>query len=332
MAREHARIWLDINDDDHFEKLSPLAQWLYVRVLLTDSTLNYCGVADWRPKRLLRKAAGLTIDAILGAAAELEQKNYTLFDLDTEEVLVRSYIRRDELLRNPKMAATVIKAYPAVASGVLRAAVVTELRRVHKEHVDYSSWTHKDTAEGLARLLGKTPLEEVGYTPQISVPNPVENGIPNPIPNTYPNPVENGNPNPVENTDPDPDADHQSQSARNPSTSTLHPSPAPLEGYVSPVGHQGDEPDPTAPRPSDRCPRHANVESPPACRACGGARLRAQAWDHVREAHDAAQVAEKRRARTECLDCDEAGWVLDDEGQTAQPARKCNHGARSDDA
>ena len=102
------------------------------------------------------------------AAAELEAGNYLLFDLDTEEVLARSFIRRDELLRNPKMAATVIKAYAALASPVLRAAIVTEVKRVHAEHPEYSSWTHKDTADGLARLMSRRALAEGDYTPQIA--------------------------------------------------------------------------------------------------------------------------------------------------------------------
>lgn len=332
MAREHARIWLDINDDDDFEQLSPLAQWLYVRVLLTDATLNYCGVADWRPKRLLRKAAGLTLPAVLGAAAELEQRRYALFDLDSEEVLVRSYIRRDELLRNPKMAATVIKAYPAIASSTLRAAVVTEVLRIRDEHPEYSSWAHKDTGAGLSRLLGKTSLAEVGYTVQISVPDAVQNGIPHPVQNGNPIPVPNGDPDAVQNSNPDQTPDHQSQSARNPSTSTHHPSPAPLGGYVSTEGHQGDQPAPNLP-PPEFCPKHPEGTDAP-CRACGGARQRREAWEAdnagaaeaARAAARSEAAARARQIRADCPDCDEAGWLLDgDTGLPADPAVKCSH-------
>lgn len=328
MAREHARIWLDINDDDDFEQLGPIAQWLYVRVLLTDATLNYCGVADWRPKRLLRKAAGLTLGDVLGAAAELEQKRYALFDLDSEEVLVRSYIRRDELLRNPKMAATVIKAYPAIASSTLRAAVVTEVLRIKAEHPEYSSWAHKDTGAGLSRLLGKTSLEEVGYTLQITIPDAVQNGIPHPVENTYRAAVQNGNPDVVQNGIPDHTPDHQSQSARNPSTSTSTLHPAPLGGYVSTEGHQGGEPDPNLP-PPEHCPKHPEGTDAP-CRACGGARQRREAWEAdnagAAEAVRAAAKAKARKVREECPDCDEAGWLLAaDTGMPVDPAVKCSH-------
>ncbi|NKW33718.1 hypothetical protein GS942_16790 [Rhodococcus hoagii] len=142
MAREFARIWIGIADDEDLEDLSMAAQWLYFRVLVPDPTLNHCGVADWRPARLISKARDLTVEQILSAAGELERKRYALFDLDTEEVLVRSYIRGEKLLRNPKMAAAVVKSYRAVASKTLRAGVVSELQREHADNPQYSSWTY----------------------------------------------------------------------------------------------------------------------------------------------------------------------------------------------
>ncbi|WP_396921634.1 hypothetical protein [Mycolicibacterium sp.] len=300
MAREHARIWLDINSDEHFQTLSFDAQGFYTRIILTEATLNYCGVADWRPKRLTTRAADLSLDRILTAAGELERENYLLFDLDTEEVLARSYIRRDELIRNPKMAATVIKSYAAVASPVLRAAIVTELKRIHDEHPEYSSWTHKDTADGLARLLSKPALGQGDYAMQITYPDPVRNGNPNPVPITYPDPVPIGNPDPVRNTEVDPGADNQSKSVRIPSTSTNHHSPAPLEGYVSTEGNQ---------EPSPRCPSHQNVLNPPKCPACADARRAHEAWEKAQKADEVRHRRAIKAARTDCPHCDSNGLV-----------------------
>lgn len=331
MAREHARIWLDINDDEDFAALSPMAQWFFLRVLLTEATLNYCGVADWRPKRLVRKAAGLTVDVILACAAELEHKRYALFDLDTEEVLVRSYVRRDELLRNPKMAATVIKAYPAVASATLRAGVVTELLRVKDEHPEYSSWEHKDTAAGLSRLLSRAPLAEGEYTDQYTYPNPVQNGDPNPVQITNAVAVQNSNPDTVSNTDPDPGADNQSVSVPIPSTSTIHPSPAPSEGYVTGERHQADQPDPNDPPPR-YCPKHmpAGTDDP-----CGGCKTQRKIFDRWLAAQDVdRREAEQAKARAEAADRAEASAsralaiaaceICDDDGYTPD-GRVCNH-------
>lgn len=319
MAREHARIWLDINDDEDFCDLTPEAQWMFTRVILTLDSLNYCGVADWRPPRLVNKAKGITVPRILVPAAELEQRRYLLFDLDTEEVLARSYIRRDELLRNPKMAATVIKAYPGIASPVLRAAVITEVQRIHREHPEYSSWTHKDTAAGLDRLLKKDALAVGGYTMQITIPNPVQNGIPNPVPIS--------DPDSVPNTDRHPGPDNQSNSVRNPSTSTLHHSPAPLVGNVSGERNQGTEPDSNAP-PTRTCPSHPNGTAK-ACRDCETDRKALKAWTDEQTARNLAAIEARARLQRKCTDCDEAGWVLDENRVPVEPATPCTHPAAS---
>ncbi|MFG1794223.1 hypothetical protein [Nocardia sp. NPDC049149] len=167
MAREYARIRLSRWDDNDWLDLTPAAQHLY-DVLATDPDLSYCGRADWRPKRLTQRARGWTEAAILTAAAELEQERFILFDPLTEEALVRSLIRSDELLRNPKMGISVAKAYGALASRTLRAAVVTELRRAKEEHPEYSSWTSPMSSEQLARLVNLPGLDSVGYTNQIT--------------------------------------------------------------------------------------------------------------------------------------------------------------------
>ncbi|MBM4489450.1 hypothetical protein GS937_01460 [Rhodococcus hoagii] len=323
MAREYARIRMSVNEDEDIENLSADAQWLYFRVLIPEPTLNYAGVADWRPRRQFGKARDMTLDRYLAAAAELEANRYILVDPETEEVLVRSYIRSDELLRNPKMAASVVKAYRAVASRTLRAAIVTEVQRVHQECPGLSSWKHKDTREDLERLLARPGLDAVGYTLQIANPQTVQNTkrIGNP------DSVQIGNPNPVENTDAstslDHQSDHQSQSVRIPSTSTMHHAPATMSSSVSTEGHQGE---PSANPPSPNCSRHQGGTTVP-CRACGDARAVRDRWDaderrrqSEAQSAEARQRAELRRAAVEaCGHCDDDGRRLD------APGLVCDH-------
>lgn len=290
MAREHARIWLDINGDDDFEGLPFDAQGLYCRVILTLDDLNYCGVADWRPRRLTTKAPDLTHNRILAAAAALEAGRYCLFDLDTEEVLARSFIRRDELLRNPKMAAAVVKAYGGIASKTLRAAVVTEIRRVHDEHPEYSSWAAKDVGESLSKLMAKPGLDEVPYTDQITNPNT------NRITNL----------NTVENTNPVGNA----ESVPIPSTYTSTSTPAPLGGYVTGERHQAATPDPNVPPPT-RCPKHTGRTDDPPCRDCRAAREHREAWDTEQAGAKTRALAAFWADVRACPDCDDKGLVDD---------------------
>lgn len=326
MAREHARIWLDINADDDFEALPFDAQGFYCRVVLTLDDLSYCGVADWRPKRLTTKAPDLTLPRILAAAHALEEGRQCLFDLDTEEILARSFIRRDQLIRNPKMAAAVVKAYGGIASKTLRAAVVTEIRRVHDEHPEYSAWKHPDVGEALAKIMAKPGLDEVTYTPQIT--NPITNGHSVPITNR----ITNTDPVPITNTQSVPNGEPigYGDSVPIPSTYTSTSTPAPSEGYVSREPHQGDAtPATTPPRPPDRCARHANVDNPPACRPCAESRTTAEAWDRDHREARARAAVTRRREILACPDCDDNGWTGDpDEGLIRCP----NHTWETTDA
>lgn len=319
MAREYARIRTSIADDPDLEDLSLEAQWLYFRVILPDPTLSSVGVMDWRPRKLIRKASNSSFDVILGAAAELERARFLLFDLETEEVLVRTYVRNDELLRNPKMAGSVIKAFGAVASKELRAAVVTEIARARADHPDFSSWTHKDTAAGLSRILSRPDAQVVGYTDAFGSlnTNRIANriGNPNQVPITNPDPVEIGDADPVENAYPDPveiaydhpEPDNQSQSvdylpATAPSAISQHQE----GGYVTGERHLGAEPERIAPTPQSSatpstpfCERHPDGTSDP-CRGCADARRR---YDATRtELTEAAETARRRaeaRAQSE---------------------------------
>lgn len=287
MPREFARIRISIAEDEDFEDLSPEAQWMYLRVLLPDPTLNYAGVADWRPKRLLGKARGVDLHYLNTAAAELEVGTYCLFDLDTEEVLVRSFIVCDEILRNPKMAAAMVKAYREVASKTLRAAIITEVKKAKEEHPDYSSWDFSDTKDDLARLLTRPDLESVGYTNVIAVP--------------------------ITNSDQGPD--YQSDSVPIPSNSNTQPSTFNMGGSASEVTHQGATTEPPA-----RCPKHLNhTGEVPRCIPCKEARLANEAWNRDDLARKRRANAEAASRKRDCEFCDESGFI-----HGTDPAVKCS--------
>ncbi|WP_280371088.1 hypothetical protein [Nocardia wallacei] len=287
MAREFARIRLSRNNDDDWCDLSPGAQHLY-DILLTSDDLSYCGRVDWRPARLLPRARGWTLNQIIADAAELERARFVLFDPDTEEALVRSLIRSDELLRNPTLGVAVAKAYGALASRTLRAGVVTELVRVHEEHPEYSSWSHAMCAQQLARLLLLPSLDSVGYTNRITNPDPVSGAaedpasaqvITNEITNRITNDIgnRNSNPGPVPNTNPDQSETPtstpvpNSQVIGNPDRSEIYPHTADLRpqtpgGYVTGVRHQDESADSNDPPPKFH-PEHPDAYEP-GCSDC----------------------------------------------------------------
>jgi hypothetical protein len=158
MAREFAKVRLSIWNDDDFRALPPHEQHLYM-VLMTSISLSYCGVADWRPNRIAPLAGGWTPEQVVYSASGLVDKLYLLVDESTEEVLVRSFIRNDEILKQPKMAVAMAKAYAAVSSPTLRGVVVHELNRLREDAPTLKGWG----VEAVTNLLPKASVNPSTY-------------------------------------------------------------------------------------------------------------------------------------------------------------------------
>ncbi|MGV9818399.1 hypothetical protein [Nocardia xishanensis] len=249
-----------------------------------------------------------------------------MFDETTEEALSRVHIHWDELLRNPKMAIALCRAYGSVASKVARAAVVTEVRRVREEHPEYSSWTSRLSAEMLTRLLTLPSLEDLGHGDLIT--NPIGNQITNHIGDAEPVEITNriGNPDRSESptTEPDPAEAVTNRNTngigneignpiRSGSPATSHQSPVTTGGYVTGVRHQAPEPERNEPppnssiepdtpddEPSATCPRHPDGnDSGEPCRGCRTARETAERRQADRDRAVAAKRAADREAAAE---------------------------------
>lgn len=312
MARNFGRIRLSIADDEDFEELTPEGQWLFCRIGIPETSLNHCGVFDWRPGRLERKARGLTAEYLERAAADCEAGRFVLFDLKTEEALLRSYVRSEELLRNPKHAVSVLDAYQATASRQLRAAIVDEIRRVKAEHPEYSCWesSYSDVGSRLAELLTRPGSDARPYSPAYAKGNPKPNGITNGEAVLVPNGITNGD---TENgTQPDYQRDEQADSLN------LHLAPSTLHikegGYVSPEGNQGAPP--SSDPPPRVCPEHWPDGTKHACADCAGFRKAHEAWESARKQAGRAQLEAERAeaaiaaalAVAACELCDDDGY------------------------
>lgn len=135
MAREYARVKVTIWADTDFRSLTPKAQHLYF-MLLTSPNLNMAGIADWRPQRIVRMAAGWTTSAVTNAAEELEDRGFIVIDEDSEEVLVRSFVRHDGVLKSPNITRAMVKDYAAAGSDLIRETIAQEVQRGAREEPD----------------------------------------------------------------------------------------------------------------------------------------------------------------------------------------------------
>lgn len=140
--------------DDGFRKLPASAQHLYIAIW-TSAGLSYAGVADWRPARLSKVAADLTPEKVVEAGLILHRDLYIVVDEETEEVLIRSFIRNDGLMDQPNVAAAMVTDYAKIASPAIRGVIVHELQRLFEEAPELKGW--KDPKSGKERastLLG----------------------------------------------------------------------------------------------------------------------------------------------------------------------------------
>lgn len=156
MAREHARILCSIwQPDDDFVERTPEAQRLFFLVI-SQREMNNAGVIPLMISKWARRSKHTTVADIEKPLAELIEHRYFVVDEATEELFVRSFMRRDEVLRHPYMRRSAMRFVEQIESPALRRAAAVELRRIgHPEGVataslldpDGSSTTHRDPIE-----------------------------------------------------------------------------------------------------------------------------------------------------------------------------------------
>lgn len=179
MARTHARVNMGIWNDDDFRALPPAAQHLYF-VLWTHPALSYCGVVDWRVGRIASRSGGWTVEEVQAAADCLEARHFIVTDSVTEECLVRSWIRFDGLIKEPKISASMALAFATAESADIRQVIVYELRKLHHLEPDAAGWKRPQVAE-LLTMTSLNPKERTtptdpfthtvrgGFTPTVRV-------------------------------------------------------------------------------------------------------------------------------------------------------------------
>ena len=200
MAREYAPIRLSIWADDDFRPLYGDSKLLYF-VLLTHPSLTHCGVADWRPKRLAALIGpDWTPERVENAAEQLQSELYVLVDEDTEEVLVRSFIRHDGLMKQPNMAVAMHSAYMAVASSAMRGVIVHEVKRLAVDHPELKSWGATASKDILAEMVSRDGIDPSTYP----LGNPSLKGSRNPSPKGSRKGGSEGSANPSGNPSPTP--------------------------------------------------------------------------------------------------------------------------------
>ncbi|MFL1427125.1 MULTISPECIES: hypothetical protein [unclassified Nocardiopsis] len=130
MARIFAQFQSRAWTDDHFKSnLTMDSQWLYF-ALLSQPNVNTAGVLPLQDRRWKKLAKDANEDRISDALAELQAHWYVLVDEDTEEVLIRTFIRNDGVWKQPNVLKSALAHTKNTMSDTLKAVIWHELQRL----------------------------------------------------------------------------------------------------------------------------------------------------------------------------------------------------------
>ncbi|WP_051637269.1 hypothetical protein [Rhodococcus sp. UNC363MFTsu5.1] len=135
MARSHGRIQFGLFNNREFRALSPGAQRTYM-VLFGQKDVNNAGVLPLMPSRWARYCEGLTEADVWADLAELQAARFIYFDTDSDELLIRSFIRGDGIEKQPNVLKNALKCAELIDSPLLRQVLAAELRKLRRKDAD----------------------------------------------------------------------------------------------------------------------------------------------------------------------------------------------------
>ena len=133
-----ASIWVD----EDFTTLPAAAQRLYI-LIISQSGMTLCGVLQPAFKRWATFAPDTRAEDIEKDALALEETGFIAIDDETDELLVRSFVRHGLALDSPNSIVGMSKSFVTIHSKGLRKLVIEELRKVQ----------HEDLLQGLSRKV-----------------------------------------------------------------------------------------------------------------------------------------------------------------------------------
>lgn len=145
-SRTKTTIWTDRD----FTALPAHAQRTYW-LILSQAELSLCGVLQPAFKRWARFARDTSLEDVEQAAKELSEAQFIVIDDETDELLVRTFVRHDLALQSDNSVVGMSKAFEAIHSKVLRKVVLEELRK----DLRYDLWNRLQRAipNGDAKVL-----------------------------------------------------------------------------------------------------------------------------------------------------------------------------------
>lgn len=129
MARNYAQIFTAIWRDPDFIALKRHQQQAYL-LLVTQPNISAAGMLPVTERRWAKMSADGKAADLLADITDLHRVGFVVMDDETEELLVRSFVRHDNGYRNPRRQPSIREAAQEIQSALLRRALAAELVRL----------------------------------------------------------------------------------------------------------------------------------------------------------------------------------------------------------
>lgn len=181
VARSEARLRTDIWDDEDFLARPGREQLAYI-FFISQPDISHCGVLSLRLKRWAKKLK-YTTELLDGVLSGLSETRFIVVDFDEEELLVRSYLRNDNVCKNFKVLKAAESGLKQVASKPIREVIANEIERALHDGL-YTASTkptllgmlgsldrpHHDLSDGSSHGSSDDPSEGHDMTHQETLP------------------------------------------------------------------------------------------------------------------------------------------------------------------
>jgi hypothetical protein len=130
MARDHGRVesalWYE---DQDWRALDGPAQRLYL-MLISEPNITWAGTVALTVRRWAGTSTDSSIDTVMQSLKTLEHARYIAVDEDTEELLVRTFIKNNGVHKQPRVFMAAADQAARIASRPLRYVLASELSTV----------------------------------------------------------------------------------------------------------------------------------------------------------------------------------------------------------
>jgi len=134
-------------------------------VLFGQKDVNNAGILPWLPTRWAKYCEGMSVADVETAVTELEEHRFVFVDTDTDELLIRTFIRGDGVIKQPNVFKNALKCAELIESERLRRVLASELRGLRRRD-----------AEAVADRIDPNPSETLteGFeNPSETLPEPL---------------------------------------------------------------------------------------------------------------------------------------------------------------